>query len=212
VFLIFRPCLITRLAPNFYFTKEKFPLMRRTLLLLALTLAAVSLALGQTNSRHLAYVQADEASAATQCRGDQLSVREIPNSEDAAMGGERAVDFAFKNTSSSPCTLKGYPRVQLLERSGRPARRGRAVNNADLAGDQPNQAPQLVTLAPGKTAWFIFHFNNGGAGHTGKPCPTYPRMGITAPGTKREFVLREGIQSCREVEVSFLQSGMPQTQ
>jgi hypothetical protein len=184
--------------------------MRRTLLLLALILAATSLALGQTNASHTAYIQADEASASAQCRGDQLSVRSIPDSLDAAMGGERSLDFAFKNTSSSPCTLKGYPRVQLLDRSGRPARRGRAVNNADLAGEQPNQTPQLVTLAPGKTAWFLFHFNNGGAGHVGKPCPTYPKIKITAPSTKRDFILREGIQSCREVEVSAVQGGTPQ--
>jgi hypothetical protein len=186
--------------------------MQRTIFLLALIVAAVSVAEGRTNSGHRAYLQADGANAATQCRGDQLSVREVPNSMDAAMGGERAVDFAFKNISSSPCTLKGYPRVQLLDRAGRPARHGRAVNNADLGGDQPNQGPQSVTLAPGKTAWFIFHFNNGGAGHVGKPCPTYPRMKITAPGTKRAFIQREAIQSCREVEVSSLQSGMPQTQ
>jgi uncharacterized cupredoxin-like copper-binding protein len=186
--------------------------MRRTLLLLALTLAAISLALGQTNAMDTAYIQSDEASASTQCRGDQLSVREVPNSLDAAMGGERAVDFAFKNISRSPCTLKGYPRVELLDRSGRLARHGRAVNNADLAGDQPGQTPQLVTLAPGKTAWFLFHFNNGGAGHVGKPCPTYPKIKITAPGTKRAFILRDAISSCREVEVSAIQSGMPQTQ
>ncbi|MDT4952720.1 MAG: hypothetical protein QOJ02_858 [Acidobacteriota bacterium] len=199
--------------PKLSFHKGEFPLMRRTILLLtALILAATSLALGQTNPSHTAHLQSDKAGASMQCRGDQLSVREVPNSEDAAMGGARAVDFAFKNTSNTPCTLKGYPRVQLLDRSGRPARHGLAVNNADLAGEQPGQTPQLVTLAPGKTAWFLFHYNNGGAGHIGKPCPTYPKMQITAPGTKRAFILRDSIQSCREVEVSAVQSGMPQTQ
>lgn len=184
--------------------------MLRTLLLLALTVAASSLALGQTSAVHIAYIQAGNSSAPTPCRGEQLSVRQVPDSEDAAMGGERTVDFAFKNTSTSPCTLHGYPRLQLLDRSGRPARRGRAVNNNQLAGDEQNQTPQLATLAPGKTAWFRFHFNNGGAGHVGKPCPTFPKIKITAPGTKRDFILRDGIQSCREVEVSAVQSGKPE--
>lgn len=121
------------------------------------------------------------------------------------------MDFAFKNTSRLPCTLKGYPRFELLDRSGRPARRGRAVHNAQLASDDgQDQIPQLVTLAPGKTAWFRFHFNEGGAGRIGKPCPTYPKIKITAPGTKRDFILREGIVSCSELEVSAVQSGARQ--
>lgn len=182
--------------------------MRRTLLLLALIMAAASLAPGQTNSSHTAHIQADEARASIQCRGDQLSVRSIPDSLDAAMGGVRSMDFAFKNISNSPCTLKGYPRFELLDRSGRPARHGRAVNNARMVSDDgEDQAPQLVTLAPHKTAWFSFHFNEGGAGHIGKPCPTYPKIKITAPGTKRAFILREGIVSCSELEVSSIQSG-----
>jgi hypothetical protein len=185
--------------------------MRRTLILLALMIAASSLpALGQTNARPTAYIQADGASASIQCRGEQLLVRKVPNSEDAAMGGEGSVDFSFKNSSKSPCTLQGYPRFELLDRAGRPARRGRASNNAQLVGDEQNQTPQLVTLEPGKTAWFRFHYNSGGAGHVGKPCPTYPKVRITAPGTKRDFILRQGIQSCREVEVSSVQSGLPQ--
>lgn len=185
--------------------------MRRTLFLLALTLAAASLAQGQTNSGHLAYLQADEGNAATQCRGDQLSVRSIPDSLDAAMGGDRSLDFAFRNSSKSPCTLKGYPRFELLDRSGRPARRGRAVNDGQmLSEDGQDQIPQLVTLAPGKTAWFRFHFREGGAGHVGKPCPTFPKIKITAPGTKRSFILREGIVSCSELQVSPIQGGKRQ--
>jgi hypothetical protein len=182
--------------------------MLRTLLLFALIMAASSLALGRTNSRHHIYIQTGDSSATAQCRGDQLSVHSIPDSLDAAMGGVRSMDFAFKNTSKSPCTLKGYPRFELLDRSGRTARHGRAVNNARMVSDDgEDKAPELVTLAPGKTAWFSFHFNEGGAGYTGKRCPTYPKIKITAPGTKRAFILREGIVSCSELEVSSIQAG-----
>jgi hypothetical protein len=126
------------------------------------------------------------------------------------MGGDRSMDFAFKNTSTSPCTLNGYPRFELLNRSRRPARHGRAVNDAQMLSDDGEaHLPQLVTIMPGKTAWFRFHFREGGAGHVGKPCPTFPIIKITAPGTKRDFILREGIQSCSGVEVSAIRSGMP---
>jgi hypothetical protein len=211
VFLNLSPIVLSAsLERTFYFTKEISPTMRRTLLLFALIMTASSLAMGQTNSRHIVYIQNGNSGAAAQCRGDQLSARSIPDSLDAAMGGVRSMDFAFKNTSTTPCTLKGYPRFELLNRSGRPARHGRAVNNARMVSDDgEDQTPQLVTLAPGKTAWFRFHFNTGGAGYVGKPCPTFPKIKITAPGTKRDFILREGIQSCSELEVSAVQSGKP---
>jgi hypothetical protein len=182
--------------------------MRRILLLLALIISASSLALGQTNFRHAHYIQA--GSASTQCRGEQLSVKHIPDSDEAAMGGVRIIDYSIKNISSLPCTLTGYPRVELLTKSGRLAPHGRATHSEEPASDEQSKSSSVVTLAPGKTAWFRFHFNAGGAGYTGKPCPTFPRLRITAPGTKRSFVLRESIQSCSGVEVSAVQSGLPE--
>ena len=173
------------------------------LLLLTLIASASTLVLGQTNPAHIGYIQTDMSSA---CRGGQLSVRHV--SDDAAMGGLRQIDYAFTNTSSSPCTLSGYPRFELLNRSGQPRRGGRAVNREQLPGMEENQSPQLVTLAPGQTAWFRVHHNSGGAGYVGKPCPTSPKVRITAPGIRRGFILREEIQSCREVEISSVRSGL----
>ncbi|HEX8844643.1 MAG TPA: DUF4232 domain-containing protein [Pyrinomonadaceae bacterium] len=138
--------------------------------------------------------------APIQCRGDQLSVRHV--SEDAAMGGVRTTDYVFTNISSSPCTLKGYPRFELLNKAGRPARGGRAANGITMMGDDAKASPQLVTLEPGKTAAFLVYHNAGGAGYMGKPCPVYRRVRITAPGTKRVFILREEYQVCGSLEVS----------
>lgn len=181
--------------------------MQRTLFLFALIISCVTLASGQTAVKHLGDVQADSSNAATQCLGEQLSLRHV--GDDAAMGGYRAVDFAFTNRSTSPCTLKGYPRLQLLSRSGRPVRGSRIVKSDKIAGTEENQSPQLITLEHDKAAWFRVVYNNGGAGHVGKPCPTYPKVKVTAPGTRRGFVRREDIQSCREIEVSAVQSGLP---
>lgn len=184
--------------------------MRRTLLLIALLIAASSLALGQTNVHTIRYVQTDNSSASTQCRGEQLSVRHLDN-DDAAMGGYRSEDFAFTNTSSSPCTLRGYPRFELLNRAGRPVRGGRAVNSDKLPAQEESQSPQLAALEPGKTAWFQIVYNSGGAGHMGKPCPTSPKVKITAPGTTRGFILRDEIQACKNrVEISPVRNGMPE--
>ena len=180
--------------------------MRRPLFLLALIAAISSVASGQTKTERVGYGQSDNRGAAARCLSRQLSVRHI--GDDAAMGGSRLTDYAFTNTSSTPCTLFGYPRFVLLDKSGRPLRGGRAVNSDQVPGD--NLSPRPATLEPGKTAWFRIHYNSGGAGYVGKPCPNSEKVSITAPGTKRGFVLREAITLCRRIQISAVQSGLPE--
>jgi hypothetical protein len=134
------------------------------------------------------------------CYENQLSVRHV--SEDAAMGGVRTIDYAFTNTSQSPCTLDGYPRFEVLDRSGRLARNGRARRGLTRLGDDAKKGPHPVTIEPGKTARFIVYYNAGGAGYMGKPCPVYRKVRITAPGARRGFVLRDELQLCSSLEVS----------
>lgn len=185
--------------------------MRVTLLLLMLV-ASSCVAAGQTNSRLMLSDIVSERAArvpdARQCARESLSLKE--GDGDAAMGGVRATDYVITNTSSSPCTLNGYPRVELMNRQGLIQKR--AANSDQLPDDNEKLPPRLVLLEPGKTAWFRVYFNAGGAGHVGKPCPTYPRSKITLPGVTRAFVLRSEIQSCRgtDFRVSSLRSGMPQ--
>jgi hypothetical protein len=169
----------------------------RVAILLAFIAAASSVAAGQTN-----------AGASVPCRGEVLSVRHV--SDDAAMGGHNLIDYAFKNNSSSPCMLKGYPRFELLDKSGKVRRRGRALNSQHLPGDETKEPPQLIMLEPGKEAGFRVYFNNGGAGYVGKPCPLSRRVRIKAPGTRRSFELREQIRSCRSVLVSAVRNSLSQ--
>jgi hypothetical protein len=123
------------------------------------------------------------------------------------MGGQSIIEYALRNNSSTPCTLKGYPLYQLLDRSGRLRPRGRAVNSQQMPGDEEKHPPQVVAIGPGTEAWFRVHYNSGGAGYTGKPCPVSLKVRIIAPGTTRAFELKEDITSCRTVEVSAVRSG-----
>lgn len=134
------------------------------------------------------------------CKGANLSVRHA--NDDAAMGGHNLTDYAFKNESAAPCTLKGYPRFELLTKPGGLMRRGRGVNTRKLIGDDEPQAPQLVTIDAGKEAIFRVYTNNGGAGRLGKPCPTSHAVRIVAPGTTRAFVLKDHLTTCVPVQVS----------
>jgi len=138
---------------------------------------------------------------AARCRRENLSAKE--GETEAAMGGVRQTPYIFTNISSSPCTLEGYPSVDLLTGKGTVVRRS-TKQKSDLAVD-------AVTLEPGKTAWFNLNYNSGGAGHMGKPCPTYPKIRIVMRGVGRALVLRSEITSCpgTNFEVTSIQSGLP---
>jgi hypothetical protein len=133
------------------------------------------------------------------CRGADLSIRRV--TEDAAMGGLNTIDHAFKNISSSSCTLVGYPRFELLDKSGQVRPRGRATNSRRMPGEETDHTPQVLMMLSGSEAGFRVYYNSGGAGYLGKPCPLSSKVRITAPGTTRRFTLREQIRSCGEVQV-----------
>ena len=195
--------------------------MRRILLLLGLMVAASPVAIGQvapirppiqppsattpplapSSSSPIAPTPIPLRAAV--CRGVDLSVRHV--SDDAAMGGENLILYALRNNSSTPCTLRGYPRYELLDKRGKPTTR--AINSHQLPGDDTELMPQLVTLEAGKEAWFRVHYNSGGAGHTGKPCPVTSKVRVFPPATARPFVMKEEITSCSKVEVSAMRGG-----
>jgi hypothetical protein len=179
--------------------------MRGTFLLLIL-MAASATALAQPDPRSTAYK--GPIQIPLPCRNQDLSVRHV--TDDAAMGGLRMIGYAFKNKSAAVCTLRGYPRFELLDKSGAVRPHGRAINSQQLPTDEEKRPPQMVTVEPGKEAGFRVHYNTGGAGYLGKPCPVSHRVRITAPGTTRRFVLREEISLCGGLQVSAVRNEVPQ--
>jgi len=174
--------------------------------LLLLLMAASATVLAQPDARTTIYK--GPVQMPLSCRNQDLSVRHV--TDDAAMGGLRLIVYAFKNKSASACTLKGYPRFELLGKTGTVRPHGRAVNSQQLPGDEEKQPPQLVTLEPAKEAGFRVHYSTGGAGYLGKPCPVTRRVRIVAPGTTRRFVLREEIALCNGLEISAVRSEVPE--
>ena len=138
----------------------------------------------------------------TPCTRESLTIKE--GETDAAMGGVRSAPFTLTNVSKAACTLEGYPSLELLSKTGAVVKRATKQKS-----DNPI-AP--ATLEPGKTAWFALNFNAGGAGYMGKPCPSYKRLRITAPGVTRPFVLNSDIQTCAKTdfEVTPIVAGSPE--
>ena len=156
---------------------------------------------------HLAHAQEKQAfpqgnsSAPAQCADNQLSLRY--EDEVIGMRAIRFMKFIFINSSSSPCTLNGYPRFEFLNKSGHPAHGGLAANGVTLLGGY-TEPPQLVTIQPGKTATFWVDYLARDDVYREKSCPTYRKFRVIAPGTKRVFVRRVGyvIVVCSRLEVS----------
>ena len=168
---------------------------------LALIIASATLIPGQTKFTR---TQSNSGGVPAQCTGEGLSVKRV--SDDAGLGN-RAVNYAFTNTSTSPCVLNGYPGFVLLDRAGRPLRRAHIIKGEGTYFLQA-EPTQTVTLQPGGTAWFqIAFYACPGRGS----CPVSAKVRITAPGTKRAFVLNERIEpSAGKVHVTPVRSGLPQ--
>jgi hypothetical protein len=140
-----------------------------------------------------------DASAPAQCGDGQLSLNDWWVF--VSMGPMRYIEVIFTNTSASPCTLNGYPGFEFLNRVGRPVR---ATDRATAPGGF-GVSPRLVTIEPGKTARFFAHYLGRYDETRGKPCPTYRRFRVTAPGTKRVFVRRlrgPAVEVCSGLEVT----------
>jgi hypothetical protein len=150
--------------------------------------------------------QNNGASAPTPCAGENLSVKRV--SDDAGLGN-RAVNYAFTNTSTSPCTLSGSPGFVLLNRGGQ-SLHGTHIVKATGTYFQPEESPQTVTLPPGGTAWFQIAYR---ACQGRGMCPVSAKVRITAPGTKRGFILSEQIEAFQgTVNVIPVRSGLPPQQ
>ena len=181
----------------------KIPQIALGLIALA-ALASQSLAAGELTLPKSVSPNAAEAtqSNAKACAHEDLTIKE--GETDAAMGGVRRTPFVITNVSKGPCTLRGYPSLELLNKAGALVKRATKPKS--------DTSVALVTLEPGKTAWFALNFNAGGAGYMGKPCPTYTRVRITLPVVTGPFNLRSGVTTCSKTdfEVTAISAGSPE--
>lgn len=132
------------------------------------------------------------------CQPHELQVQRV--SEDAAMGGVRRIDYAFIHPSAGACTLSGYPRFEVLRAATGPHRHRTAATAQKLATDR--QPLTKVRLDPDHSALFSVHYNAGGAGYTGKPCPVFQAIRISPPGSREGWSLQEPLTLCRGLRVS----------
>ena len=110
--------------------------------------------------------------ASTPCRAANL--RLTSETGDAGAGGRTNV-FALTNAGTAPCSVSGYPAVNLLDAQGRGLTAIRSDQN-------PNTATPVNIPAGGKAFfdihWTVVPFEGGGE----RVCPSAARVRILIPG------------------------------
>ncbi len=114
----------------------------------------------------------------------------VAGSSGAAGTGETTV--ALKNTASAPCTLGGFPGLQMVSASG-----SLLPTNVVRTGNYPFTAmpATTVTLAPGQSAYFNIGFSDVPVGNE-TSCPVSQTLQVTPPNALDHLVLAAALGPC----------------
>lgn len=116
--------------------------------------------------------------------------------------GHGELSFGLRNTARRPCHARGYPRVRLLDRAGRPLSIVPVHSTQDFFGHSPLRA---LTVAPQASISFRLDVSHG----SGSPgvCPMAAAISVTLPGDLRALstAIINGAYACDHAILSPLQ-------
>jgi hypothetical protein len=120
--------------------------------------------------------------------------------------------FGFRNTSTSSCTLVGFPGAQMLDASGKAL-----TNQTTLRGGSyafTNFPAAQVTLPPGATAYFNLGYSDVPA-TSETSCPGSARLEVTPPNDFSQLTVSFQATVCDHGTLTVspvFGAGSPQTQ
>lgn len=97
--------------------------------------------------------------------------------------GSRDAEYGFKNLSTHPCELTGYPRVRMLTKSG-----GALSTTEQHAPGALGITTTQVTLGHNAVAYFDIHYASS-TGYANLKCPPSAALKLTAPGDTTGLLL-----------------------
>lgn len=129
------------------------------------------------------------SAAVTACAASQLA-----GSVEGEQGGAGTLEVtvALRNTGSTPCTMDGYPGLQLLAADG-----SAQPSSVQPGGPLPFEsvAPSTVSLTAGGIAYVNIGFSDvPAAGQTS--CPTAAAVALTPPGATGHLRIPVQVQAC----------------
>jgi hypothetical protein len=131
----------------------------------------------------------------------------------AALGHEDQI-LLFTNTSSTACTLTGYPGVAGLDAGGAQRVQARRIVGDYLGGLSPDTTTlPHVSLAPGRSASAVVEGTDNPPG--AQPCPYYPFLLVTPPNLTKQVQVQvfglgtrpPGLPGCTAIEVHPVVAG-----
>jgi Protein of unknown function (DUF4232) len=132
------------------------------------------------------------SSTSSTCQPSQLS---MAVGQGSGAAGTIAESIVMTNTSTTTCTMFGYPGMQLLDANGNALPTNVVRGGATFLSAAANQSPSTVTLAPGKVASFGLVYSDVPVG-TQTSCPTSAKSEITPPNDTAFAVIALAISPC----------------
>jgi len=177
-----------------------------TVMLVALTGCANSLKTGTSSTATPSASPSASPSisittASSLCASSQLAIE--AGSGGVAMGTVGVTGMGFKNISTTTCTLKGYPILQMLDSTGHAIPTYVSRGNSFGVSAAP---AKVVTLTPGLVAKFDMLYHNQ-TGYGTAICPTSTEVEITPPGSNKSIAFSWKIQPYGGSTIQKLQCG-----
>jgi hypothetical protein len=141
---------------------------------------------------------------ASPCNGSVLKGAQV--SFGAAAGGAATTVVALTNTSKSPCSLDGYPRLQLISEKG--ADLPTTVEHGGT-GIPTSLGAQGVNLAArgGQASFMLYWVPTPSSSQP--TCPQATKMTVSVPGSSKSFTMTAEINACGGiVQASPFQAGL----
>jgi hypothetical protein len=112
--------------------------------------------------------------------------------------GNAGIEVVLRNTSTGPCSLKGYPGLQLLDTGGAALPTNVTRDPSQLFG---TVSPHPVGLAPGQTTSFDVGYGDNPTGNPPPPyqqaCPAATQLSIIPPGDTTALHATTSIAPCQ---------------
>jgi hypothetical protein len=132
--------------------------------------------------------QATSSSTPANCRAGALHVTA---GKGGVATGHVSSSFLIRNSGETPCTLRGYPNVTLLDANGKPLDVAVKQVASDFFGPVPDRA---VSIPAGGQASFRLVTSNGGEDVSG--CPKTQKARVELPNSPGTQVLRFAAVAC----------------
>jgi hypothetical protein len=152
------------------------------------------------------------ATTSPPCANDQVAVTDSGGG--AGLGHEDQI-LVFTNTSTTTCTLRGYPGVAGLNASGQEQVEAARTPDGYMGGLAPGTTTlPFVSLAPGRVASAVAEGTDNPLGS--QPCPYYPFLLVTPPNLTEQIRVEvsglgtepTGLPGCTTIEVHPVVAGI----